>query len=356
MDETSRKALSVLNSHKKRVWPEIKRYLKDPDFPKQFSIPKQYKPLNKFHWEIISDYPKRKGKYLRPTLLLLVAKSMGAREKTGIKTAAAMQVSEEWILNHDDIQDDSPLRRGKPSLHKIYGHELALNAGDALHALMWKILTDNHKVLDNLKFLEVMNEFYKIIMRTTLGQTADIKWLKENKEKVNDKDWYFIADSKSSYYTITAPMRLGAIIAGANSEQLNLISGFGLYLGRSFQLVDDILDITSDFSGLKQRGNDIYEGKRTLILGHLLRNTSARDKKKLLTILGKPREVKTQKEVDWVMDIMQFYKSLDYAKIKAAYYKNKAEKILDNDLGFLSKQPYRNQIRYVMHFILKRDH
>lgn len=354
--QKSAAAVQILEKYKKLVWPEIRKYLKDPVFPKQFSIPKKYKSLEKFHWKLVSDYPKRKGKYLRPTLLMLVAKAMGRQEKLTVKTAAAMQTSEEWILNHDDIEDDSPLRRGKPSLHKLYGIELAINAGDALHSIMWKILIDNLKLLDKAKTIEIMNEFYKIIMRTTLGQTVDIKWFKENKPSISDHDWYFIADSKSSYYTITAPIRLGAIIADANEKQLDLLSTFGLQLGRSFQLIDDILDVTSDFKGLKQKGNDIYEGKGTLILGHLLRNANKTDKKKIMAILKKSRDEKSSNEVAWVIEKMHAYGSIDYARKKAEYFKNKAEEIFDRDLKFLSKQPYRDQLKEIVRFILERDH
>ncbi len=356
MQKSDKSAKQILEEHKKLVWPEIEKYLKDPSFPKQFSIPNEYKVLEKFHWDLVSDYPRRKGKYLRPTLLMLTAKAMGKDEKLSIKTAAAMQTSEEWLLNHDDIQDNSPLRRGEPSLHKLHGVELALNAGDALHAVMWKISIDNLELLGQTKTIEIMNEFYKIIMRTTLGQTVDIKWFKENKPDINDEDWYFIADSKSSYYSIAAPMRLGAIIASANERQLEFISGFGKLLGRSFQLVDDILDVTSNFKGLKQMGNDIYEGKRTLLLGHLLRNASMGDKKKIIIILKKVREEKSPDEVEWVIKKMHEYGSIDYAKKKALHFKQKAEEIFERDLTFLSKQPYRDELKKIMTFILERDH
>lgn len=356
MTQKNTGALKILKTYKKIVWPEIKSYLTDPVFPKQFSIPKEYKSLEKFHWSLISDYPTRKGKYLRPTLLMLVAGAMGKQKRLALKTAAAMQISEEWILNHDDIEDDSLLRRGKPSLHKLHGIELALNAGDSLHSVMWKVLIDNLELLGKTKTIEIMNEFYKIIMRTTLGQTVDIKWIKENKLNISDKDWYFIADSKSSYYSITAPARLGAIIAGASDKQLNLLSNFGLQLGRSFQLVDDVLDITSNFKGLKQKGNDIYEGKRTLILGHLLRNAAKTDKSKIVAILKKGREKTSPSEVSWVIKKMHEHGSIDYAKGKAKYFKNRAEEIFEKDLKFLSKQPYRNQLKEIIRFILERDH
>lgn len=349
-------ALKILEDCKLVVWKEIEKNLKDPVFPKQFQIPKRFQYLHDYHWKIVSDYPKRKGKYIRPTILILVAKAMGAEEITLIKTASAMQLSEDWILNHDDIQDNSPLRRGKPSLHKIYGVELALNAGDTLHAIMWKVLTENIGIIGKEKTFRIMNEFYKIIMRTTLGQTVDVKWFLENKPEINDNEWYFIADSKSSYYSISAPTRLGAILADANEDQLNYLSEFGVNLGRSFQLVDDILDVTSDFRGLKQKGNDIYEGKRTLILGHLLRTADKHDKSKILSILGKKRKKKTISDITWIIDKMHDYGSIKYAQGLALKFKQKAEDIFDRDLLFLEKEPFRGQLRTIMDFIVERDH
>ena len=173
-------ALDTLEVHKKLVWEEIKKYLTSPEFPIAFKVPSRYKFLEKFHWEIAMDYPERRGKYLRPTLLMLTAKAMGGKKKDILKTAAAMQISEDWILVHDDIEDDSLMRRGKPTLHKIYGIEQGINAGDSLHAIMWKILFDNLKLLGSEKTAAIFNEFYSIMMRTTLGQTVDIKWFREN--------------------------------------------------------------------------------------------------------------------------------------------------------------------------------
>ena len=352
----TKEALDVLKSHKKLVWPEIQKYLKSPIFPSVFKIPERYKSLEKFHWKVSCEYPERQGKYLRPTLLMLTATVLGGSKKHALKTASAMQLSQEWLLIHDDLEDGSLLRRGKPTLHEMYGFEYAINAGDALHGVMWKILLDNLSLLGARKTSEIIDEFYSMISRTILGQTVDIKWFKENKLDFSNNDWYFVADSKSSYYTITGPMRLGAIIAGANSKQLKLITKFGLELGRCFQLVDDILDVTSDFKGLKHAGNDIFEGKRTILLGHLLRCIKFSDRKKVLSILNKTREEKTNKEVVWIIKKMYEYKSIDYAKRLAKTHKEKALRIFDKELGFLSKQSARNSLKLLTNFILERDY
>jgi len=141
-----------------------------------------------------------------------------------------------------------------------------------------------------------------------------------------------------------------------NKKQLEKLTLFGLNLGRGFQLVDDILDITSDFAGLKVQGNDIYEGKKTVLLGHLLSHSSIKDKKVVLKILEKKTDEKGQKEVDWVIERMHSYQSVDYAKKLAKKYKEKALEIFEKDLKFLLKQPYRNQLKQLIDFIIEREY
>jgi geranylgeranyl diphosphate synthase type II len=346
-------------SAKKRelVWGEIQKYLKTPKFSGKLAISKDYLNLMDFHWNMVSAYPQRLGKYIRPALVLLSAQAMGVSEEKAILTAAAMQTSEDWILIHDDLEDNSTQRRGEAALHRIYGSELAVNAGDSLHVLMWKMLWDNRKLLGDEKAAEIADEFYQMLQRTTFGQTVEIKWTKENRQDLTDEDIFLILDGKTSYYTIAGPMRLGAILGGASQDQKDLIWEFGQNLGRCFQIVDDLLDLTSDFQGLKkQTGNDIYEGKRTLMLMHLLRNASWEDKTKLQAILNKSREEKLVKEVEWVIEKMQEYGSLDYSRGIAKDFATKALEMFETKLGFLSHQPARDQLRAGIDFILKRDH
>lgn len=348
----------VLAEKKKLVWREIKSYLDSLiDFPDYCQIPSQYAPLASFHQKLVSEYPRRKGKYVRPTLVLLVASAMGFPEKKAIKTTAAMQVSEDWILNHDDIYDNSLERRGKPVLHRIYGKELAINAGDALHVLMWKILRDNEKAIGLTKTMAILDEFYRMLNRTTLGQTVEIKWTQENKSNLTDEDIFFILESKTAYYTIAGPMRLGGILAGATNKQLEAIYKFGQPLGRCFQIADDLLDLTSDFAGLKkQTGNDIYEGKRTIMLMHLFRTVKGKDRARLTKIMAKPREKKTAGEVTFVIELMRKYGSLAYGQKLAKKLAAQALKLFEKELGFLSYQPARDQLKAGIDFMVNRKH
>lgn len=347
----------ILKQKRGVVWSEISGYFNRVFIPDINRFSKGYKSIGRFHQNLVMEYPKRKGKYLRPTLVLLTAVAMGVEEKKALKTATAMQISEDWILNHDDWEDGSLERRGRPTLHRIYGPELAVNAGDALHILMWKVLKDNAEIVGPELASKVTEEFYQILIRTTLGQTAEIKWTQENRTDLLDNDWFFIADGKTAYYTISGPMRLGAILANATDRQLQLILKFGTSLGRCFQIQDDILDLTSDFRGLKkQQGNDIYEGKRTLILIHLLQNANLKDKKRIEAIMKKPRDQKTQADVLKVLDMMHFYKSIKYAKDVAEKLAQDANKIFKEELNFLDHEPARNQLQAGINFILYRDY
>jgi geranylgeranyl diphosphate synthase type II len=349
-------ALSILENLKSHIWQEVQPYLKNPDYPSQFVIPKNYQSESDFHWQMVSDYPNRKGKYLRGSLVVLLAESLGAPAKLAYKTAAAMQLSEDWILIHDDYEDNSPMRRGAKALHHIYGDKLAVNAGDALHALMWKVLSDNRDTLGLETTLRLIDEFYVMLARTTLGQTVEIKWGQENRI-TNDDDWYFIGDSKTSYYSIAGPMRFGAIIGGADEKQLAQITDLGQNLGRCFQMVDDLLDLTGNFGGLKKEaGDDIYEGKRTIPLGHLLRTSSAADNEKIVAILSKSREQKTPSEIAWIIEKMHNYGSIEYAKNLAAGYRDKALHMIDTDLTFLKSEPARSNLKALADFILVRTH
>ncbi len=349
---------NVLAQKKKLVWKEIKKYLGKPlSLSGKNSLPKKYSYLEKFHWRIVSEYPRRQGKYLRPTLLILAAEAIGVSAKKAVLTAAAMQTSEDWILSHDDIEDDSLERRGKPALHRIYGKELAINAGDALHIIMWRMLWDNRRVLGERKAGEIAEEFYQMLTRTALGQTVEIKWIQEGEESLTDEDIFFILDGKTVYYTIAGPMRLGAIIAGTNKKQLEAIYEFSQPLGRCFQIIDDLLDLTSDFRGLKkQTGNDIYEGKRTIMLMHLFRAVKGEEKKRLSKIMAKKREEKTTQEVEWIISLMKKYGSLEYAKNLAEKFAFQAKRIFEEKLDFLCCQPAREQLKAGIDFILKREY
>jgi len=351
-------AVEVLTKYKSLLWPEIANHLNlIKNYPSFCQIDSKYKSFLDLHFEMVSDYPARQGKYLRPTFLMLTAQSMGIELKDTIYSAESMQISEDWILGHDDIEDKSEKRRGLPAIQIKYGPELAINAGDALHVLMWQVLAKNYSVLDKDIAQKIENEFFLMLNRTLFGQTVEIKWTQDNRFDLTQEDILLILESKTGYYTIAGPMRLGAILAGASESQLDSIYRFGIMLGRSFQIVDDLLDLTSDFAGQKtQQGGDIYEGKRTIMLIHLLNNANSSDLLKLKEILSKTRTQKTPDDIKFVLDKMNQYGSLDHGRNLAKDYAQQAQEIFDKELTFLNKEPFRSELKSIFDFIITRDH
>ncbi|QQG39349.1 MAG: polyprenyl synthetase family protein [Candidatus Aenigmatarchaeota archaeon] len=349
---------SVLAERKPAIWAEIDHYLKHSrDVAKIHLFNERYAPEEQYHWAVTREYPERQGKYIRPVLLMIMAEALGVPREKAVRTSAAMQVSEDWILGHDDWQDNSEERRGKPALHRLYPSEIAINAGDTLHAVMWKILRDNADLVGHGKTFKLMDEFHAILMRTCFGQTCEMKWIKEGKSDFTDEDVFFIMDGKTVYYTIAGPLRLGAILGGATKEQVDSIFHFARPLGLCFQIRDDVLDITSDFEGLKKQFcNDIYEGKKTVMLGHLMRSANAADTKRLNEIMAKTREQKSREEVKWVLDKMKEYGSIEYATKLAEKFAAEARHALDTKLTWVPEGEAKDDLRLAVDFILTRTH
>lgn len=347
----------ILAHYRGLVWPTVRAYLVGPQYPQAFAVPTAYSDEQDRHWSMVREYPRRQGKYLRAALLMLTCDAIGGSSDLARNTAAAMQLSEDWILVHDDVEDGSAKRRGKPTLHQMYGPPLAINAGDALHTIMWHALHENRAILGTRKTFAVLEEFFRMISRTIEGQSAELQWLGTDPCSITERDCLLVYDGKTGYYSVSGPMRLGALVAGATESQLDALAAFGVQLGRCFQLVDDLLDVRGDFRGLRQqRGSDIVEGKRTVLLTHLLHAVSGPERTKLVAILAKPREEKTAQEVEWIIDHMQRYGSIQHAQALAKACKEAAAALFRDDLAFLSRQPARARLEVLMQFVLERDH
>ncbi len=223
------------------------------------------------HREMLAEYPDRGGKYVRPGLVLLSTFASGARVDNALTTAAAMEVSEDWILIHDDFEDHSLERRGKPSLPMTFGDELAVNAGDHLHMIMWDILLANRDSLGPSKTFMLFDEMNSFLQKTCEGQYLELSW-NQGKKFITEEEYYAMVDRKTGWYTIIGPLRLGAIVAD-NMKALEPLVDFGIPLGRAFQIHDDWLNVFSTKTG-KELGGDILEGKRTLLLVKLMSELS----------------------------------------------------------------------------------
>jgi len=304
------------------------------------------------HYKILMEYPLRKGKYLRPFLVLSTNEMFGGDADKALNTAVAMQLSEEWILIHDDIEDDSDIRRGKPALHKIYGIPIAVNAGDALYLIMMNVLRKNREILGDDMTFEIIDIMYNSLERTAAGQYLEIYWTENVKEDFSDGDFYNIVEGKTCLYSIITPMILGAKIAGVDAEMTKFIRPFGDAIGKAFQIQDDVLNLTGDEKIYgKEIAGDIREGKLTLIFADVIRKCTASEKKKVIEIYRKKRTDKTDDDVRYVLNLMKTYKSIDYAREKANEFANKAREIFTGatgDINNASKDVLLNLIEFII--------
>ena len=267
----------------------------------------------------------------------------GAPKEELMLPAAAMQLSEDWILIHDDIEDNSELRRGKPALHKIYGNEIAINAGDAVHIAMWRMLKDNMISMGTEQGNRIFEKFYNMLEYTVEGQYLENNFIYNirNLSKV-DEDFYFrVANGKTCYYSVYGPMQIGAMIAGKDDGTLSMMRTIGEPVGMAFQIVDDILDMTADEKEFgKKRYGDLYEGKLTLIMLHAYSSATAEEKSKVDAIYKKRREQKTHDEIDFLADLVNKYGGIDYAKSVADSYSKKAKEALETYGGVIPENEY----------------
>lgn len=285
---------------------------------------------NKKYQDIVMEYPKRMGKYLRPSLVLLSSKLYGGDPKDAYLLACAMQLSEEWLLIHDDIEDHSKERRStkeefRPTLNQIFGDEIALNTGDTLHTIMWKVLGDYIKKTGKW---EIFDKFNDIIIKTTEGQFAEISWIKEQNFDVSEKDYFNMIDQKTGLYSIIGPMTLGALSANAKDEDILSLVKIGIPLGRAFQIKDDTLNFTSEseIAG-KERYSDIKEGKRSLIFINLLKKCSFIEKSYVKSIYASETKRNDPENIKYIINLINKYGCIKEVEVVTKKYIKQARNL-----------------------------
>ena len=326
--------LKYVENHKESVYNKICEYL-----PKK--APEE-------HYKMVRVYVDRRGKYVRPSLLLLWTELHGGKLEDAILPAAAMQTSEDWILIHDDLMDGNELRRGKPSAHLLYGYRFALNSGDALHMIMWKMAHDAYLMLVKPIRDRYFEKFFDMLLVTAEGEFIDVNLTHNLKDitKFTLEDYYQSISAKSGYYSVYGPMQLGAIIAGMDKYSVERIRKYGEPIGKAFQLKDDILDCTSTEKVLgKTIGNDVYDGTKTAILWHFVQKANAFDLKKVQRIYAKDRTEKTGAEVNQVLELFRKYHNIDYAESEVDRLASEASKKFEEASMEIPESPLKETAR-----------
>jgi geranylgeranyl pyrophosphate synthase len=279
--------------------------------------------INKAVAEPLWEFLDRGGKRWRPTLFLLICEALGKNPEDFIDYAIIPEIIHNGTLMIDDIEDASEFRRGKPCTYKIYGLDIAINAGNAMYYLPLLPLIENREKIGAEKLAKIYEIYVEEMISLSLGQAMDIAWHKglADADEIEEKDYLQMCAYKTGTLARMAA-KMAAVLADASSELVDKLGRFAESMGIAFQIQDDVLDLTSEEFAEKKggRGQDITEGKRTLMVIHTLKVSNAEDRRRLIEILR--MHTSDQKLRDEAIAIMQKYGSIEYAK-------NFARKIVD---------------------------
>lgn len=266
-------------------------------------------------YDLVADYPRRGGRMFRPSLCIASARVFGASVDAAARSAAAVELLHNAFLVHDDVEDESEQRRGRPTLNASHGAAVAVNVGDALAMLGLRAIIDDRLRFGPLLTIRVLRETERMASESIEGQAIELGWRRDNDTTLTESDYLGMVLKKTCWYTTIFPTRLGALIATGDERQLDRFVRFGFFLGAAFQIQDDILNLVGDHARYgKELDGDLLEGKRTLIVIHLLGQMHAIERARLTEFLGLQRSERTVSEVEWIRRRIDAYGSIEYAR------------------------------------------
>lgn len=267
------------------------------------------------------------GKRLRPLLVMMAYTLYKKDVKSIVKYAAAVEAFHNFTLLHDDIMDNAPLRRGKPTVHEKWNSNTAILSGDVMLIKVYEMF----RSLDGNLLKEVMGIFNQCAAEVCEGQQWDMEF--ETKQKVTEALYIEMIRLKTAVL-LGFSLELGALLAGADEQQRAALKDFGTNIGIGFQLKDDLLDVYADKKKFgKQVGGDIIANKKTFLLIKAKEKARGKDKIELQQWLHAKKFNKQKK----VKEVTALYDKLGIpvlAESKIQYYFNqgfnKLEKIADS--------------------------
>ncbi|MCD6227274.1 polyprenyl synthetase family protein [Candidatus Micrarchaeota archaeon] len=309
-------------------------------------IPRDGKPEEVY--KLIWDFLDRGGKRFRPVLTVLSCEAVGGNKKEALYPAVAIELFHNFTLIHDDIEDNSQMRRGKPCLHVEYGVPLAINAGDGLYNFVWNALL-NADIPDDKKIKtgKILSNAYLEVLK---GQATEIGWEHNDVFDITEDDYIKMIGGKTGAL-IGASCETGAYIGGADEKTVKVFREFGQAIGLSFQIQDDILNITGDFEKYKKEIlGDLTEGKRTLMIIKTLERATPDEKELIINTLKEHTD--DNDKLNKIVALMKKYGAIDYAKQKAyGIIKNAKEELINNT----DDNDARNKLLEIADFFLTRE-
>lgn len=269
----------------------------------------------RYLYDLAADYPERGGRSMRASLCLASARAFGADPVDALNSAVAVEMMHNAFLIHDDVEDDSEERRGRPTMHLLHGVPIAVNVGDALAVLSLRPLIDNVSILGTRVALRVLEEAERMARESVEGQAMELWWRERNVVDLTESDYLTLILKKTCWYSTIYPMRVGALIGTRDGVDLDRYLRFGFFVGAAFQIQDDLLNLVGDEVKYgKEIDGDIWEGKRTLMLIHLLGAADTDDRARIAAVLGLSRPERSLADVLWIRSLMDRHGSIDYAR------------------------------------------
>jgi octaprenyl-diphosphate synthase len=281
------------------------------------------------------------GKRLRPMLLLLAAGALGDHAGKGVgpdahQLAAVIEFIHTATLLHDDVVDESDLRRGRRTANAVWGNAASVLVGDFLYSRSFQLMVELGRV-------EIMR-----ILADTTNQIAEgeVLQLLHVRNPDTDEAAYLRVIERKTAVLFAAATRLGALLAGADTATCDAMHAYGLNLGYAFQIADDVLDYTSDADTLgKNLGDDLAEGKATLPLIHAMARSDAATRATLRNAV----EHGDTDAMPAVLAAIRATGGLDYSRGSAREFARGAG-------NTLSDNPYMAALRGLARYAVSRDH
>ncbi len=301
----------ILNRYHTEIEAELQRILADPEFYDPIITP------------IISEYISRGGKRLRPKMVIITAELTGGLEaaKRSIPTAIVIEILHSASLVHDDICDESSLRRGKPTMHTMYGIPMALVIGDFMLGVLYSVIARNFECtkLDHEVAVNILKTINQSFIDITRGQALEFH-LSENPLTATEDGVLQVLELKTAAL-IRSSIICGAIVGKSSPEQIKALERFSTAAGIAFQIQDDVLNIVGKEEEYgKEIGGDILEGKVTLLLATAIARADQNDLIELHRVYGKPRKERNAQDVKNVIDIFYRTKATETATAMAQKY------------------------------------
>ena len=269
------------------------------------------------------------GKRLRPIIALNVSELLGGKISDSLPAAAALEIFHNFTLAHDDIMDNSMLRRGKKTINSKWDNNTGILSGDVMLIISYEVLNQ----YQDSKYIHLSKKLTEISRLVCEGQQADMDFASKNDITENE---YFEMIKNKTAVLIGCSFMFGGIVAEANDLNTNLLYEIGLNLGIAFQLEDDLLDCFGDQEKFgKKIGGDIIEKKKTLL--YLFTNSKLESEKKLeFENIFNSNEIAESEKINSIKLFYETSGALKYVKNKVKVYFDKADQLinkleLDND-------------------------